>query len=63
MSLGARADHSGNMVIADGGDNQVRVVAGTTGTFYGQAMTAGDIYTLGGSGPPSQPTAILEIGG
>ena len=27
-----------------------RVVAATTGTFYGQAMTAGDIYTVVGSG-------------
>lgn len=26
------------------------VVAGTTGTFYGQAMTAGDIYTVAGDG-------------
>jgi hypothetical protein len=26
------------------------VVAGTTGTFYGQPMTAGDIYTVAGDG-------------
>jgi hypothetical protein len=26
------------------------VVAGHTGTFYGQPMTAGDIYTIAGSG-------------
>jgi hypothetical protein len=25
-------------------------VAGSTGTFYGQAMTAGDIYTVAGNG-------------
>jgi len=28
--------------------NRIRVVAGATGTFYGQAMTAGDIYTVAG---------------
>jgi len=49
-ACGAVLDHAGNLVIADGGDNQVRVVAGTTGAFHGQAMTAGDIYTLGASG-------------
>ena len=27
-----------------------RVVAATSGTFYGQAMTAGDIYTVAGGG-------------
>jgi hypothetical protein len=25
-------------------------VAASTGTFYGQAMTAGDIYTIAGTG-------------
>ena len=30
----------------------VRVVAAQTGTFYGQAMTAGDIYTVAGDGRP-----------
>ncbi len=43
-------DASGNLVFADFGNNRVRVVAGTTGTFYGQAMTAGDIYTVAGDG-------------
>ena len=43
-------DGAGNLVIADSGNNRVRVVAATTGTFYGQAMTAGDIYTVSGNG-------------
>jgi len=43
-------DGTGNLVIADSGNNRVRVVAAGTGTFYGQAMTAGDIYTVAGSG-------------
>ncbi len=44
------ADGSGNLVIADTRNNRIRVVAESTGTFYGQAMTAGDIYTVAGSG-------------
>jgi hypothetical protein len=54
------ADPAGNVVISDAdscvpprsGDVgcQVRVVAGTAGTFYGQQMTAGDIYTIAGNG-------------
>jgi hypothetical protein len=42
-------DAAGNLVITDGHD-RVRVVAGSDGTFYGQAMTAGDIYTVAGNG-------------
>ena len=41
-------DAAGNLVIAD--SDRIRVVAATTGTFYGQAMTAGDIYTVAGGG-------------
>jgi hypothetical protein len=43
-------DTSGNLLIADQGYQRVRVVAASTGTFYGQAMTAGDIYTVAGDG-------------
>jgi hypothetical protein len=46
----AAVDGAGNLVIADSGNNRVRVVAASTGTFYGQAMTAGDIYTVVGTG-------------
>ena len=36
------------MIVA--ADNErVRVIAHRTGTFYGQAMTAGDIYTIAGT--------------
>jgi hypothetical protein len=43
-------DRSGNLVIADAGNDRIRVVAEKAGTFYGQAMTAGDIYTVAGDG-------------
>jgi NHL repeat-containing protein len=46
-------DGSGNLVIADQGNNVIRVVAEASGTFYGQAMTAGDIYTVAGNGTPA----------
>ena len=42
-------DGAGNLVIADSNNNRVRVVATTTGVFYGQQMTAGDIYTIAGN--------------
>jgi trimeric autotransporter adhesin len=47
---GVAVDGAGNLVIADRGNKRVRVVAASTGTFYGQAMTAGDIYTVAGTG-------------
>ena len=45
----------GNLVIADTGHVRVRMVAAKTGRFYGQAMTAGDIYTIAGTAPPCSP--------
>src|SRR5205823_9984512 len=51
----AAVDSAGNLVIADSGNNRVRVVAAGSGTFYGQAMTAGTIYTWAGSGRPGFP--------
>ena len=47
---GVAIDGSGNLVIADTYNNRIRVVAATSGTFYGRAMTAGDIYTVAGNG-------------
>jgi hypothetical protein len=49
-ALGVAVDRAGNVLIADNDDNRVRVVADSTGTFYGKAMTAGDIYTVAGNG-------------
>jgi hypothetical protein len=43
-------DGAGNLVFCDERDNRIRVVAVQTGRFYGLAMTAGDIYTIAGTG-------------
>lgn len=43
-------DHSGNLIITDRDGGEIRVVAASTGTYYGQAMTAGDIYRIAGDG-------------
>ncbi|HEY2580037.1 MAG TPA: hypothetical protein VGI74_27305, partial [Streptosporangiaceae bacterium] len=43
-------DRTGDLLIADTGNNRIRVVAASTGHRYGQAMTAGNIYTIAGNG-------------
>ena len=50
---GIAAGAAGNLLIADAGNNRIRVVAERTGTFFGHAMKAGDIYTIAGS--PARP--------
>jgi hypothetical protein len=42
-------DGGGDVFIADGGA-RVRFIPATSGTFFGQLMTAGDIYTIAGDG-------------
>ena len=47
---GVAVDRSGNLFIADTGNDRVRVVPASSGTLLGQAMTEGDIYTIAGNG-------------
>src|SRR5579875_2841032 len=49
-AAGVAVDPAGNLVTYDFAARRVRVVAQQTGTFYGQAMTAGNIYSIGGNG-------------
>ncbi len=50
LVAGLRIDHQGNIVVTDFDHAQIRVVADRNGTFYGQQMTAGHIYTVAGTG-------------
>jgi secreted PhoX family phosphatase len=64
--LGVAVDPAGNLVIADTGNNRIRVVANSTGTFYGVPMSAGDIYAIAGNGSPGfsgdgGPAASAEL--
>src|SRR5436305_2308836 len=45
-----QVDRAGNLVLADASANSIRVIAARSGTFYGQKMTAGDIYRVAGDG-------------
>jgi NHL repeat-containing protein len=47
---GMATDRYGNVIFADRGNAVIRVVAAATRTVYGQAMKAGDIYTVAGGG-------------
>ena len=47
---GITLDALGNLLIATRNSGRTRVVAATTGTYYGQPMTAGDIYNIAGGG-------------
>jgi hypothetical protein len=49
-ACGVAVDASGNVVVAGTYEQDVRVIAAKSGTFYGQSMTAGDIYTVAGGG-------------
>ena len=65
---GLTVDAAGNVAITDFGDQRVRIVAESTGTFYGQPMTAGDIYTVAGTGKADyccdgMPAATAEMNG
>ena len=46
---GLTSDASGNLYIAEIGNNRVQEIAATTSTQWGQSMTAGDIYTVAGN--------------
>jgi len=41
---------SGNLAVADGCNWRVRLIAGRSGRFFGRNMTAGDVYTIAGTG-------------
>jgi hypothetical protein len=57
--LSAVFDAHGNVVFADQDNNVIRVEAASTGVWYGQAMTAGHLYTVvGASTGLSDPNGV-----
>jgi hypothetical protein len=55
---------NGNLFIADAGNNVIRMVPAGSGTFFGQSMIGGDIYTVVGHGSgPSSPCSPPGYGG
>ncbi len=48
--MGITRDSSGNMFIADFRNHRVRMIPARDGTFYGQSMTGGCVYTIAGTG-------------
>jgi hypothetical protein len=48
--LGVSVDANGNLYIVDSCNYRIRMVPAANGTFFGQSMTAGDIYTVAGDG-------------
>jgi hypothetical protein len=44
------SDARGDVAIVDDFDSRIRFIPASSGTFYEQAMTAGDIYTIAGNG-------------
>jgi streptogramin lyase len=46
---GIAVDTSGNLFVGDSGNHRIRMIPKSSGSYYGQAMTAGNVYTLAGS--------------
>jgi RHS repeat-associated protein len=49
VPAGVAVDRAGDVYIADTGNNRIQEIAQASGTQFGIAMTAGDIYTIAGS--------------
>ena len=65
---GVAMDPAGDVFIADTGHNRIRLVPASSGTFYGQAMTAAYIYTIAGNGTAGYsgdggPATAAELNG
>jgi hypothetical protein len=63
--MGAALDHAGNILVATGNNSgaypAVAVIAAKTGSFYGQKMTKGDLYTLFRSLPGASGATSVAV--
>ena len=57
---GGVVSNGGNMYFADTSGNRVLEVPGTTGTQWGQPMTAGDTYVVAGNGIDGQWSVLVH---
>jgi hypothetical protein len=51
----AATDRSGNVLIAEQGENLLLAAPARSGTYYGRHMTAGRLYAIAGNGKPTGP--------
>lgn len=58
---GIALDAQNNLLIADRDNHRVRMLIAVAGTYYGQGMSVGQIYTIAGTGIP-QYTGDLGLG-
>ena len=52
--VGLFQDAAGDMYIADVKNNRIQFIPKTSGTYYGQSMTGGEVYTIAGSSAGTQ---------
>ena len=60
---GVAVDAAGNLLIADSGDDAVKVLAERSGTFCGVKMRAGHLYRVAGNGIPDPRANIGQFSG
>ncbi|HTW98113.1 MAG TPA: hypothetical protein VMD59_05010, partial [Acidimicrobiales bacterium] len=52
VPVGVALDSHGDLAVTEASGNRVRFVPASSGSYYGQAMAGGDIYTVAGTGAP-----------
>ena len=53
---GLSLDESGNLYIADTNNSRIQMVPAISGRFFGQSLSAGNMYTIAGSSTGSNGT-------